>query len=65
VVEARRRVIEVFARHGCGFFQIGRTYPYRESRDPASIALLEGIKTLLDPERIFNPGVLGLHGAAP
>jgi FAD/FMN-containing dehydrogenase len=65
VIEARRRVIEVFARHGCGFFQIGRTYPYRESRDAASIALLEGVKTLLDPERIFNPGVLGLDGAAP
>jgi FAD/FMN-containing dehydrogenase len=64
VVEARRRIIEVFARHGCGFFQIGRTYPYRESRDPASIALLEGIKALLDPHGIFNPGVLGLRGGS-
>jgi FAD/FMN-containing dehydrogenase len=62
VVTARNRVIEVFARHGCGFFQIGRTYPYRESRDPASIALLEGVKALLDPDRVFNPGALGLGG---
>ena len=64
VVEARRRIIEIFARHGCGFFQIGRTYPYRASRDPASIALLEGVKALLDPQGIFNPGVLGLTGGS-
>jgi FAD/FMN-containing dehydrogenase len=62
VTETRRRVIDVFARHRCGFFQIGRSYPYRESRDAASIALLEGLKTLLDPARKFNPGVLGLGG---
>ncbi len=62
VVETRSRVIDVFARHGCGFFQIGRSYPYRESRDPASIALLEGLKNLLDPAHKFNPGVLGLGG---
>ncbi len=62
VVEARNRVIEIFARHGCGFFQIGRTYPYRASRDAASIALLEGLKSLLDPAQTLNPGVLGLGG---
>jgi FAD/FMN-containing dehydrogenase len=60
VVETRRRVIEVFAKHGCGFFQIGRSYPYIESRDAASVALLQGLKSLLDPDQIFNPGVLGL-----
>jgi FAD/FMN-containing dehydrogenase len=64
VTEARNRVIEVFVRHGCGFFQIGRTYPYRESRDAATIALLEGIKHLLDPAQKFNPGALGLGGGA-
>jgi len=62
VTETRSRVIDVFARHGCGFFQIGRSYPYRESRDPATILLLEGIKSLLDPAQKFNPGVLGLGG---
>jgi FAD/FMN-containing dehydrogenase len=64
VVEARNRVIDVFARHGCGFFQIGRTYPYRASRDAATIALLEGLKSLLDPAQTLNPGVLGLGGVA-
>jgi FAD/FMN-containing dehydrogenase len=60
VVAARTRVIEVFARHGCGFFQIGRSYPYRESRDAASLALLEAVKARLDPAHALNPGALGL-----
>ncbi len=63
VTEARRRAIEIFARHGCGFFQIGRSYPYLDSRDAASVALLEAIKNFADPERMFNPGGLGLSGA--
>ncbi len=65
VVEARRRIIAVFAHHGCGFFQIGRSYPYRDSRDAASLALLESIKAQLDPAGIFNPGVLGLGKTEP
>jgi FAD/FMN-containing dehydrogenase len=63
VTQARERVIDVFARHGCGFFQIGRTYPYLASRDPASIALLKAIKAQLDPAFMLNPGALGLNGA--
>ena len=61
---ARNRIIKIFADLGCGFFQIGRTYPYRESRDAASIALLEAIKSQLDPAQTFNPGALGLGGRA-
>jgi FAD/FMN-containing dehydrogenase len=63
VIEARRRAVAIFAKHGCGFFQIGRSYPYHESRDPASLALLEAIKDVTDPAAMFNPGVLGLGGA--
>ena len=37
VAEARRRVIDICARLGCGHFQIGRSYPYRQSRDEASL----------------------------
>ncbi len=62
VVEARRRVIEVYQRHGCGHFQIGRTYPYRESRDAASWQLLEAVKHAVDPDRCLNPGALGFEG---
>ena len=63
VVEGRRRVIEVYQRYGCGHFQIGRTYPYRASRDAASWRLIEAVKNVVDPDRCVNPGALGLAGA--
>jgi FAD/FMN-containing dehydrogenase len=60
VREARRQVMEVFVRFGCAHFQIGRTYPYRQSLDPAAWALVETVKAALDPDGCLNPGVLGL-----
>jgi FAD/FMN-containing dehydrogenase len=60
VREARRQVMAVFVRFGCAHFQIGRTYPYRESLDPAAWALVETLKAALDPDGSLNPGVLGL-----
>ena len=65
VAEGRRRVIEVCERFGCGHFQIGRSYPYRESRDVASVALLDAIKHAVDPASRMNPGGLGFPAAAP
>jgi D-lactate dehydrogenase (cytochrome) len=60
VAVARKRLIETFARFGCGHFQIGRAYPYRQSRDQASWRLIEALKAAVDPPGAFNPGVLGL-----
>jgi FAD/FMN-containing dehydrogenase len=62
VAEARRRVIEICAGLGCGHFQIGRSYPYRASRDEASWALIETVKAALDPGGALNPDALGLSG---
>lgn len=62
VAKARNGVREIAARHGCAHFQIGRCYPYRESRDDASRALLDAIKALVDPSGQFNPGCLGFPG---
>lgn len=59
VVELRKAVIAIFARYGCGHFQIGRTYPYRESRDDISLKLLEAVKQIMDPSRTLNPAILG------
>jgi FAD/FMN-containing dehydrogenase len=59
VAEARKRVVEVCEKFGAGHFQIGRSYPYRESRDVASMALLDAIKNTVDPDGRINPGVLG------
>ena len=60
VAEARKGVVEVFRRHGAAHFQIGKTYPYRDSLDPAAAALLQALKSALDPARRVNPGALGL-----
>jgi FAD/FMN-containing dehydrogenase len=48
-------------RMGCVHVQIGKTYRYRESREPATYALLEAIKQAVDPHRLVNPGSLGLE----
>jgi FAD/FMN-containing dehydrogenase len=61
VQEARRQVLNVFTQFGCTHFQIGRTYPYRQSKDEASWGLIEDIKAYLDPSGALNPGVLGLN----
>jgi FAD/FMN-containing dehydrogenase len=60
VTQARRRVIEICSAFGCGHFQIGRAYPYRESRDEAAWSLVEAVKAALDPDYALNPGGLGL-----
>lgn len=59
VAALRKDIVAIFAAHGTGHFQIGRTYPYRESRDDLSKTLLDAIKGVMDPNGLFNPGVLG------
>lgn len=53
-------LVDIFFDHGAAHFQIGRTYRYRDSLDPAADALLQAVKAQLDPQRRMNPGVLGL-----
>jgi FAD/FMN-containing dehydrogenase len=45
---------------GCVHLQIGKTYRYLESRQPAVRTLLEQIKSSVDPNGLMNPGSLGL-----
>jgi len=60
VETARQFVLDTFSQFGAAHFQIGRTYPYVEGRDPDSLRLVETIKAALDPDCRVNPGVLGL-----
>ncbi|MEM1380637.1 MAG: aldehyde dehydrogenase family protein [Pseudomonadota bacterium] len=60
VTKAREIVLDIFSKHQAAHFQIGRTYPYKEEREPAGLELLERIKNLVDPEAKVNPGALGL-----
>jgi FAD/FMN-containing dehydrogenase len=48
-----------FRRHGCLHVQIGRAYPWRETRDPATLGLISAVKSVVDPEGLINRGALG------
>ncbi len=60
VEEIRRETIEIFYRHGAIHFQIGRAYPFARDRNPAALKLLTDLRDGLDPNRLINPGALGL-----
>ena len=51
---------QAFQRLGCTHLQIGRSYPYRDGRDPTTYGLLQSIKRAIDPQGRINPGSLGL-----
>ena len=59
VTEARGHLKAIFQKYGAAHFQIGRTYPYRDSRDPAFRDVLDAVKAVVDPKGLFNPGGLG------
>jgi FAD/FMN-containing dehydrogenase len=60
VEEARQMILDIFQSYGAAHFQIGRTYRYAQTRSPETLALLEGIKAIVDPQGRVNPGSLGL-----
>lgn len=53
-------LVALFDRHGAVFFQLGRAYPFGEALKPEPLALLRGLKAMLDPDHRLAPGVLGL-----
>ncbi|MEM9704702.1 MAG: FAD-binding oxidoreductase [Pseudomonadota bacterium] len=60
VSEMRARIIDIFKERGAAHFQIGRAYPYTQTRTMPNKALLNAIKHATDPNAIVNPGALGL-----
>lgn len=56
----REGMIDVFRNLGATHMQIGRVYPYLESRSPDVRTLLLALKAQLDPHGRMNPGSLGL-----
>ncbi|MEO0462912.1 MAG: FAD-binding oxidoreductase [Pseudomonadota bacterium] len=60
VLELRERVIAIFQDMGAIHLQIARSYPLKESHDPAGWAMLEALKRQVDPRGLMNPGSLGL-----
>jgi hypothetical protein len=60
VAHLRTRIVEIFSRFGSAHFQVGRTYPLLPTRSSEMASLLKEAKRALDPDRIMNPGALGL-----
>lgn len=56
----KQALVNLFHDYGAAHLQIGRTYRYRESLDPAADALLVHLKRSVDPKGLMNPGSLGL-----
>jgi FAD/FMN-containing dehydrogenase len=60
VFAVRRELIDLFAARGAAHLQVGRSYRYRDGLDPAAWRALAGLKQVLDPRGLMNPGCLGL-----
>ena len=61
VKEIKARIIELCIKNGASHMQIGKDYPYLETRQPEVRALVEQLKRMLDPQGLMNPGALGLN----
>lgn len=55
----RGKTVDLFREFGAASNQIGRAYPFRPALSAPPEKLLAGIKNLLDPHGMMNPGVLG------
>jgi len=60
VNEARDALNALFDELGAAHLQIGKKYHYSQHLQQPALALLEAIKSSVDPERLMNPGSLGL-----
>jgi FAD/FMN-containing dehydrogenase len=58
VERLKKAAADCLRSHGATHFQLGKFYCYRTGRDPAQLALLDAIKSTLDPHGLLNPGAL-------
>ena len=61
VKEIKGRISELCVKNGASHMQVGKDYPYLETRTPEVAALVRALKNTLDPEGLMNPGALGLE----
>jgi hypothetical protein len=60
----RQNLARLYAERGCAHLQIGRFYPYLESRTDEFSALLWSVKSVVDVGNQMNPGSLGMKRKA-
>jgi len=61
VVRICTELRELFLELGAGHLQLGRSYPFKRSRNDENWSLLNGFKALVDPKGLMNPGALGFE----
>ena len=59
--QLRADLTHYWMTQGCAHLQIGKTYRFMESRQPVVAEMLQGLKDLVDPRGLINPGALGLN----
>lgn len=62
-LQIRKALTGAMKAAGGAHLQIGRYYDYAADLPEAMRAMLEGLKSRLDPDGVLNPGVLGLDPA--
>lgn len=65
VASLRRQIVDAWRPLGAGHLQVGRTYPFAASLDPAQQHVFDHLLRALDPDSRSNPGVLGLRAPPP
>jgi FAD/FMN-containing dehydrogenase len=61
VKSIREDLIALWRDNGCAHLQIGKTYPFLETRRPEPLALLTALKRHVDPHGRMNPKSIGLE----
>ena len=56
----RKGLSNLFRNNGGTHMQIGRSYPFMESRMESVSSLIRSLKNEIDPNNIINPGSLSL-----
>jgi D-lactate dehydrogenase (cytochrome) len=60
VREIKQRIGELCMQNGASHLQIGKDYPYLQTRKVEVKGLVMSLKKVLDPDGLMNPGALGL-----
>jgi D-lactate dehydrogenase (cytochrome) len=60
VLGLRRQLGELFYEMGGIHIQIGKYYSYQSNMEGSTWEILQGVKRILDPTNLMNPGCLGL-----
>ena len=60
VQQLRKRIVDIYHKHGAIHFQVGKVYPLLRNRNEASVSMMRAIKQEVDPQNLMNPGALGL-----